>query len=132
MPNFILREAPEYGQAPNLKRAVLRLWWGCSSSDYPQHLAHKAGMYLLMAFGHLVGAPISKAARITRLAGHLAGMIHRAVHLAECTSTAHLQCEYLLLQYCSSNSLHHILLADLPTAASRCTPHHGAIPEGSR
>jgi len=82
----------------------------------------------------LLGAPVGGTDWLVRPNGHLAHITAQAIQLTERISTIkHPQCEYLLLRYCSSNSLHHIGRLISPRLAQGfASQHHEAVLEGAR
>ena len=82
----------------------------------------------------LLGAPVGGTDWLVSPNGHLAHITAQAIQLTERISTIkHPQCEYLLLRYCSSNSLHHIGRLISPRLAQGfASQHHEAVLEGAR
>ena len=132
--DFILQEAPKHGQVPNLRKTVVWLRKGSLRSDLARQLIRRGVKVSINGLDRLLGAPVGGTDWLVRPNGHLAHITAQAIQLTERISTIkHPQCEYLLLRYCSSNSLHHIGRLISPRLAQGfASQHHEAILEGAR
>ena len=133
MLDFILQEAPKHGQVPNLRKTAVWLRKGSLRSDLARQLIRRGVKVSINGLDRLLGAPVGGTDWITKDNGHLARITANAIRLTECISTIkHPQCEYLLLQFCSSNSLHHICRLIFPRLAKGFpSQHHEAVLEGA-
>jgi hypothetical protein len=132
--DFILQEAPRHGQVPNLNKTAIWLRKGSLDSELAQELLQRGVKVSVHGLDRLLGAPVGGTDWLVSPNGHLAHITAQAIQLTERISTIkHPQCEYLLLRYCSSNSLHHIGRLISPRLAQGfASQHHEAVLEGAR